>query len=162
MKKLFEKVFVLSLVMISFVHPTVAQNNTSSTSQDEEQVRNALQNWSKVSASGEKDKYLNHFTEDAVIMSPGQPAIKGKEAIWQIHERSKSIPGYKLEWDTESSSVTVSKGGDLAYVTIKNRLTMQDATGATVTQNNKAVLIWRKQPDNTWKEALLIFNEDPS
>lgn len=159
---LFAKVFVISLVMIFFVHPTVAQDNTSNKNADEEQVRNALQNWSKVSASGEKDKYLNHFTDDAVIMSPGQPAIKGKEAIWRIHERSKTIPGYKLEWDTESSSVTVSKGGDLAYVTIKNRLSMQDATGATVTQNNKAVLIWRKQPDNTWKEALLIFNEDPS
>ena len=162
MKKLFEKVFVIFLVSLSFAHPSVAQDKTSNSKQDEEQVQNALQNWLKVSASGEKDKYLNHFTDDAVIMSPGQPAIKGKEAIWRIHERSKSIPGYKLEWDTESSSVIVSKGGDLAYVTIKNRLTMQDATGATVTQNNKAVLIWRKQPDNTWKEALFIFNEDPS
>jgi uncharacterized protein (TIGR02246 family) len=129
---------------------------------DEEQIRFALQNWPKISATGEKDKFLYYFTDDAVIMGPGQPAIKGKEAIWQMMEGSKNIPGFKLEWDIEPSSVYVSKGGDMAYVTLNNRLTMNDASGTPVSKTNKAVLIWRKQPDNSWKEALVIFNEDPS
>lgn len=160
MKKLPGKVFLLWIVTFFFIQPAIAQNNATDKQQDVEQIRLALQHWPKLVVGGEKDKLLHYFTDDAIIMGPRQPTIKGKDAIWQMMERNKSIPGYKLEWDPEPSSITVSKGGDLAYMTINNRVTMNDATGTPKTQKNKAVLIWRKEPDNSWKEALIIFNED--
>jgi hypothetical protein len=39
---------------------------------------------------------------------------------------------------------------------------MTDSLGHSMTQDNKALLIWKKQADKSWKESLVIFNAEPS
>jgi ketosteroid isomerase-like protein len=40
-------------------------------------------------------------------------------------------------------------------------MTMNDSTGKPVTQHNKAVTIWRKQADGTWKNVVDMWNANP-
>jgi ketosteroid isomerase-like protein len=65
-----------------------------------------------------------------------------------------------MEWDS-LRKINMSKSGDLAYIITHNKTTVNDSLGNPVTQDNKALTIWRKGPDNSWKEAVVIFTPDP-
>jgi ketosteroid isomerase-like protein len=74
---------------------------------------------------------------------------------------SRSIPGFKVIWEPPTN-ISVSKSGDMAYVLARNQITMNDSLGKPITQYNKAVSIWRKQADGSWKDAVDVWNADPS
>ena len=42
--------------------------------------------WSKSAASDSIEKTLSYWADDAVVMSPGQPSMKGKNAIREMVE----------------------------------------------------------------------------
>ena len=146
-----------SLLFIVFLS---CNNKKVDVKSDEEKIRYNLEDWQKIGASGNIDKIMTYWSDDAILMIPGLPTINGKDAIRKMIEGSKgSAP--KMTWDSPSST-HVSESGDLAYVMTKNHITMTDSTGHSITQDNKALLIWKKQADNSWKESVVIFNAEPS
>lgn len=64
------------------------------------------------------------------------------------------MPGFKISWEPES--VEVSDSGDMAYLIENSSVSFTDSTGKTVVQNNKAVSIWRKKSDGSWKNGVDI------
>lgn len=115
--------------------------------------------WSKSAATDSIEKTLSYWADDAVVMSPGQPAIKGKTAIRGMVENASKIPGFKISW--EPLNVFVSKSGDLAYMIEQNQITVNDSLGNPVTEFNKSVTIWRKEADGSWKNIVDTWNADP-
>lgn len=116
--------------------------------------------WSKSAATDSIDKVLGYWADDAVVMSPGQAPIRGKQAIREMVEGSLKIPGFKISW--EPLSVTVSKSGDIAYMIEQNQITMNDSSGKPVTEFNKGVTIWRREADGSWKNIVDMWNAEPS
>ncbi|HMK03333.1 MAG TPA: SgcJ/EcaC family oxidoreductase [Ferruginibacter sp.] len=125
-----------------------------------EKLMETSREWSKTAATGDMDKTLSYWADDAVVMSPGQPALKGKDAIRGMMESTSKIPGFRISW--EPISVSVSKSGDMAYMIEKNQVTVNDSTGRPVTEYNKSVTIWRKEADGSWKNIVDMWNADPS
>lgn len=158
MNELFETIKFLSLLL--FIALISCNEKKVDTNAEEEKIKAAIADWKKMSARGETDSILYYWSDDAIVMGPGQPIIQGKEAIRIMVEGSKKIPGFKMTWDNPGS-ISVSQSGDLAYVIIKNHLTMNDSLGRPMMQENKALAIWKKQNDNSWREAVIIFNADP-
>jgi ketosteroid isomerase-like protein len=148
----------LTLALLILLSTSFAQK--IDTKSDEQTLLNIWKDWPKLAATGETDKILTYWADDAVIMSPGQPTISGIKEIKNMIEGSKHIPGFKMVWDPEPISITVSKCGDLAYIIAKNHFTMNDPSGKPVTQDNRALLIWKKQSDNNWKESVVMFNSE--
>lgn len=116
--------------------------------------------WSRVAATDSLDKILSYWADDAVVMSPGQPPIKGKAAIRAMLESTSKIPGFKISW--EPLSVVLSENADMGYLIEQNQVTMNDSTGKPVTEFNKCVTIWKKQADGSWKNVVDMWNADPS
>jgi ketosteroid isomerase-like protein len=85
--------------------------------------------------------------------------LKGKKAIRQMVEESYKIPGFRISWQPQS--VEVSENGDMAYLIEDAQISFTDSTGKTITQNNKAVSIWRKQTDGSWKNVVDISTPEP-
>ena len=152
--KIYYFIFLLSAALTS------CNTQKVDTKADEEQIRHNHADWDKIAATGDIEKILVYWTEDAVIMAPGQPIIHGKDAIRKMLQDNKNIPGFKIEWDT-LKKINVSKSGDLAYIITHNKTTVNDSSGNPITRDNKAVTIWRKEADNSWKEAVVIFTPDP-
>jgi ketosteroid isomerase-like protein len=50
--------------------------------------------WPKSASTDSLEKTLSYWADDAVVMSPGQPAIKGKNAIREIMISTSKIPGF--------------------------------------------------------------------
>ena len=124
-----------------------------------DRIMKISRDWSKVAATGDIEKTLSYWADDAIVMSPGQEAIKGKQAIREMIESTSKIPGFTISW--EPLSATVSKSGDLAYLIEKNQITMNDSLGNTIKEINKAVTVWRKEPDGSWKNIVDMWNALP-
>ncbi len=116
--------------------------------------------WSKSAGTDSIEKTLSYWAEDATVMAPGQPALKGKKAIREMVEGTSKIPGFRISW--EPLSVSVSKGGDMAYMIEQNQVTFNDSLGKSITEFNKGVTVWRKETDGSWKNIVDMWNTDPS
>ena len=114
--------------------------------------------WSAAAATGDTAKILSYWADDAIMMSPGEPALKGKDAIRGMIAGTSKIPGFKISW--EPLSVFVSESGDLAYMIEQNQITVNDSLGKPIVEKNKAVTIWKKQADGTWKNVVDTWNAE--
>ena len=115
--------------------------------------------WSKAAATGNIDSTLSYWADDAVVMGPGQPLLQGKAAIRGMLESTSKVPGFRISW--EPKTVSVSKSGDMAYMTEETQITLTDSTGKPFTEFNKAVTIWKKDSSGNWKNVIDTWNANP-
>lgn len=125
-----------------------------------EKLMQISREWSNVASTGDIDSLLSYWADDAVMMPPGQPPLKGKEAIRSFVEESGQIPGFEVSW--EPVSAHVSKDGSMAYLIENNRIAYNDSLGNQVVEYNKVVTVWRKNEDGSWKNVIDMWNSDPS
>ncbi|MCU7551381.1 DUF4440 domain-containing protein [Chitinophagaceae bacterium LB-8] len=123
-----------------------------------EKVMQLSREWSQIASTGDVEKTVSYWSDDAYMVSAAQPPLKGKQAIRQMVIDSYKIPGFRISWQPQS--VEVSESGDMAYLIENTQVSFSDSTGKTVTQHSKAVSIWRKQSDGTWKNVVDISTPD--
>lgn len=119
-----------------------------------EKLMQLSREWSKVASQGDVEKTVDYWADNAVLLSAGQPVLNGKQAIRKMVEESFRMPGFRISW--EPQSVEVSDNGDMAYLFENSQISFTDSTGKPITIHNKAVSIWRKQADGSWKNAVDI------
>ncbi|HEX6134911.1 MAG TPA: DUF4440 domain-containing protein [Longimicrobiales bacterium] len=129
------------------------------TAAEEAELMRISREWSDVAATGDIDAILAGWADDAVMMAPGQPPLRGKQAIREYVESTGSIPGFSIRWEPLEAHVAAS--GDMGYMIERNQFSFQDSTGAQVTESNKVVTVWRKQADGSWKNVIDMWNADP-
>jgi ketosteroid isomerase-like protein len=116
--------------------------------------------WARAAASGDPQKILSFWSEEAIVMPPGQPTVVGKTAIRQFLQETSAIPGFSITWEPEQASV--ASQGDVGYLVERNRITVTDAAGVVRTQFGKAVTVWRKDAIGAWKCVIDTWNENPT
>ena len=117
--------------------------------------------WAKAAKDRDTEKVVTYWADDAVIMSPDEPSLKGKEAIRQMVDQSMQIPGFEVFWEPQEAHV--SSSGDMGYVLIKNYFKVPvDTLGNMTTIYNKGVEIWKKDEAGAWKNVVDIYNGDPT
>src|SRR4030095_4342252 len=125
-----------------------------------ERLMELSREWSRSAATDSIEKTLSYWADDAIVMSPGQPPIKGKKAIREMVESTSKIPGFKISW--EPLSVAIAKSGDIAYLIEQNQITVNDSLCNPHSEFNKSVTIWRKETDGSWKNIVDMWNSAPS
>src|SRR5690242_10398274 len=116
--------------------------------------------WSSLVKEGKDiDKIVSYWSDDAVVIQPGQPVIKGKEALRKMVEDSKNIPGFSISW--HSSDVQVSEDGTMAYTYGENMVSFADSTGVKISLPGRGYTIWKKENGN-WKCVVDIWNNPPN
>jgi ketosteroid isomerase-like protein len=106
------------------------------------------------------ERILSFWTDDAVVLPPGLPAIIGKAALRQYVESSLQVPGFRITWSTDEA--VLSPDGKFAYLLGNNAVTMDHPTGAPVTTKGRAVTIWQRGTDGEWRCAVDIWNAEPT
>ena len=152
-----ENIKLHTLILLAAL--TACKNQNVDPKTEEEKIKQTAAEWSKV--EGNREKMLTYWTDDAIIMNRGLPLIQGKEAIRKMVDESYKIPGFKVTWNQPPSKAYVSKSGDLAYSFFHGQMTMNDSSGKPITIYNRAVVVWRKEADGTWKDILDVINDDP-
>ena len=114
--------------------------------------------WMEAGQAKDIERWVSFHTDDALLFLPNAPLVTGKEAIRAVVSELLSTPGYEGSWET--TKVEVARSGDLAYSYGPQETTVNDAEGNPVTDRQKWVAVWKKQPDGSWKCAVLILNSD--
>lgn len=129
---------------------------------DEAAIRAAVTEWSAAARAEDADAFTSFYADDAVLMLEGSADVSGKSAIREAIGGMMQDPNFALGFTT--TNVVVSGSGDVAYETGRYALTMSDASNsnAPATQTGAYVVVWRKQPDNSWKVVVDAPISDPS
>jgi len=116
--------------------------------------------WADAASSGKDvEKIISYWTDDALVVPPGQPVVEGKAAIRAFVADSLKIPGFKIHWVSEH--VSFSPDGQLAYMRGTNQTTVPGPNGKLMTLPGRGVTVWRREPDGQWRCAVDIWNDPP-
>ena len=122
-------------------------------------IRLADANWLAAAKARDLERTLPFWADDATILPPGDPAITGKAAIRQYVAGAFATPGFSISWNTDK--IEVSSSGDLAYSTATDHITFDNSEGKMIVADNRAVAVWKKQPDGSWKCILDMMSPAP-
>jgi len=115
--------------------------------------------WADLATAGKDvDKIVSYWTDDAVIMMPGQPIVEGKAAIRAYVASCLSNPVFKIHW--KSNKVTFSPDGKMAYMPGTDEMTVPGPNGAPMTLHLRGIAIWRLEADGQWRCVVDISNEE--
>lgn len=100
-------------------------------------------------------KLAEFYTDDALLIPPNEPIVRGKRAIaeWYQREFEKAPP-------LENPTVVledVEVSGNLAF--IRGTFTLKFKTdGGTRVENLRFISVWRKRPNGSWAFYCDIWN----
>ena len=117
--------------------------------------------WAEAASSGKDiEKILSYWSDDALLIFPGQPVLEGKGAIRPYVASSLNIPGFKIRW--VSSKAVFSPDGKMAYMPATVELAAPGPDGVLTTKQLRGITIWRLEPDGHWRSVVDIANEQPT
>ena len=117
--------------------------------------------WADLASAGKNvDSIVSYWSDDAVVIEPGQPAVEGKTAIRNYVAESLKTPGFKIHWVSEKP--TFSPDGKFAYMRGTDEMTVPGPKGAPMTLHLRGYSIWRLEPDGQWRCVVDIANEAPA
>jgi uncharacterized protein (TIGR02246 family) len=123
---------------------------------NEAAIRAADARWLAAARAHDLERTVSFWSDDVYMMPPGGPAMVGKEALRHYVAGAFAIPDFSITWVTDH--VWVAKAGDLAYAVGTDTIRMSSPEGKPLVEHNKAVAVWRKEPDGAWKCAVDIWN----
>lgn len=117
--------------------------------------------WANAAAAGKDlEKILSYWSDDALVIEPGQPVYEGKAAIRAYVAGSLQTPGFKIHWVSERP--VFSPDGKMAFMRGVDELTVPGPAGAPVTMRMRGISIWRLEADGQWRCVVDIANEPPA
>ena len=117
--------------------------------------------WSNLATAGKDlDKIVSYWTDDAVVMEPGQAAVEGKAAIRAYVSESLKTPGFSIHWISQKP--VFSADGTMAYMRGTDEMTVPGPKGQPMTLHLQGYSVWRKDADGQWRCVVDIANEGAS
>ena len=117
---------------------------------DEMAIRKGDVAWNAEWAAKDAERIVSHYADDAILMVPGMPVMKGKEAIRAGLKMVLADPNVSLTFTP--NSVDVAKSSDIAFSQgVYTMVTSDPKTKKPVTEKGTYVTTYKKQPDGLWK-----------
>jgi uncharacterized protein (TIGR02246 family) len=165
MRRSWSSVCVLVMIAVSVAFqgcsetkPDAAKVAAAARAADEIAIRAASAAWSAASQSKDLDKAVSVYSDDAVGFTDGGPIATTKTDLRAVWQQVFAVPDSSLTWKT--TAVHVAQAGDMAYEYGAYNFVTTDKQGRIKAQPGKYVLVWKKQPDRSWKVAIDIDNKD--
>jgi len=98
------------------------------------------------------------YTEDAVLIPPGEPMVRGRQAIEEYWRGAIESGGVR---EVSVETIDAGSSGSLGYETGKFKLTATGPDGNTVTETGRYVELLRREPDGTWRSTHGMWNAPP-
>ena len=170
MTKLFVSVFAVALII-----GCNNGQNQSTTSSKADSTQTAVSNdrssdiraimkadsaWDKASAAKSADQWLSFYSDDAIMMPPGENVSKDKASREASIKKMFATPGVSLRFQT--TKVEVAQMSDLGYAVGVYQWSSKDAAGKDFHETGKYCETWKKQSDGNWKCIVDIWNADPA
>jgi ketosteroid isomerase-like protein len=106
--------------------------------------------WADLASAGKDvEKIVSYWSDDAVLIFPGQPVLEGKSAIRAYVSASLNTSGFKIHWVSEKP--VFSPDGRLAYMRGTDDLTVPGPNCTPITLHLRGTSIWPIDSDGHWR-----------
>ena len=127
-----------------------------SSSADAKTIKARSELWSKAGSVKDSASFATFYADDATVMLPNEPPIKGMDAIKAVLTPMMQDPNFSLSFTTDKVEVS----GILAYTQGAVTLKTTARDGKQFADTGKYLTVWKKQADGSWKAIEDIFNSD--
>jgi uncharacterized protein (TIGR02246 family) len=128
--------------------PTVADHQT--------EIRTLIEIWEKAAANKDARAIAAFYADNATLLPPGMPAIKGRQNIqnfWQgLLDAGAS--------DARLKSVEIRGAEPFLYEIGEYSAVMPQPTGGTAPGTGKYLVVWERQSDGTLKMVADMFSSN--
>jgi uncharacterized protein (TIGR02246 family) len=114
----------------------------------ESAIRTASADSFRAAQAKDLDKTVSYYAPNAIMFGVGAP-VQGIEGIRKVWQQLLATPNLQMKLTT--ISVEVARSADLGWEYGSFEGTSTDPKGKAVTQKGKYVVIWKLQPDGSWK-----------
>jgi len=101
----------------------------------------------------DRTAWVEFYTEDAIFVGPGMPAIEGRSAFLDA-ARELTISSMEIAADS-----TLGAGDFAATLGRATWVTGPKDPDAPM-QRRRFLMVWRREPDGRWRIARELLNED--
>ena len=98
------------------------------------------------------------YAEDAVLIPPGEPLVRGREAIEEYWRGAIESGGVR---DVSVETMDALSSGSLGYEAGSFALTSNGADGSAVIERGRYIELLRREPDGRWLSTHGIWNASP-
>jgi len=98
------------------------------------------------------------YTEDAVLIPPGEPLVRGREAIEEYWRGAIEMGGVR---DVSVETMDALSSGSLGYESGSFVLTADGPDGEPVIDRGRYIELLRREPDGRWLSTHGIWNASP-
>ena len=151
---------VVHLALIAAIASTACAGSTGK-EEDVREARAAIEaanaKFSEAFARGDAKALSAMYTPDAIAFPPDSEMIRGNEAIGAFWKATR-------DGGVQSAALTtddVGRSGDIAYEVGKVSLTIHPVGKEPTKTAAKYVVVWKRQPDGSWKLHRDIWNSLP-
>jgi ketosteroid isomerase-like protein len=121
-------------------------------------IRAADAAWLKAFIKKDLDASVALLDKHGSMLVPNAPIATGKRAITKLISAGFALKGYKLTWRADRAGV--ARSGELGYTSGKYKVSFKDASGKTIFEKGKYLMVWKKQKDGAWKVLFDMNNSD--
>jgi uncharacterized protein (TIGR02246 family) len=123
---------------------------------DEAGIRAAERNLEKALESADPTAWVYAYTEDAVFVAPGAPAVQGRAALLQMAKAMKPLSSVSI------NALRTEGSGHLAYVYARASWVSGRGVDAAPVTNVRGIIVWRREADGQWRVAQELLNAEPT
>jgi len=98
------------------------------------------------------------YTEDAVLIPPGEPPVRGRKAIEEYWQAAIEAGGVR---DVSVETMDALSSGSLGYETGSFVLKANGPDGEDVIDKGRYIELLRREPDGVWRSTHGIWNASP-
>jgi ketosteroid isomerase-like protein len=131
---------------------------TSGTQPVEQLLRDLDTKWAKAAAAKDVEQTIAFYSDDAIVFPPNATSATTKDAIRNGWKEMLTSPGFVITW--QPNRVQIGKSGEMAWVSGRYELKMNDANGKPIKDSGKYLEVWEKQTDGNWKCAADMWNSN--
>jgi len=144
--------------LMSCISSVETAEGKTPTSADTRAIEKLHQKDVEATLSGDPMALADLFTDDAVLLEPGSPAVVGKSAILKKNEEEKAAhPNSKvLSYRPEIKSLEVVNSWAFEWTHFD--ASIQESAGSDMSFRGKGLRVLKREPDGSWKFARVMWN----
>lgn len=146
----------LLLLPLAFVGCATTTMSSSDAASVRAGVGEGVAAWTSAVNRGDMQAVAALYTEDAVLLPPNHPLVRGRADIGAFFGGLAAL----APRDVVLTSDEIEGCGDTAYEVGRYQMSLQPPGASRMTDRGKYIVIWKRQPDGSWKIARDSFNSD--
>jgi uncharacterized protein (TIGR02246 family) len=120
----------------------------------EAEIRLAVSNLEQALQASDHTAWVYAYTEDAVFVGPGEPAVQGRAALLEMARTMTPLTSLKI------NVIRTEHSGSLAYVYARGSW-VTGTNAHPLTTRVRTLLVFRKEADGKWRVTQELMHADP-